>query len=122
MIGVARTFLIASILFGLAGMLIGLMMGISGDHSVMPAHAHVMVLGWLSFAVFAVLYHLFPAAARSLWAKLHCGLALVSAAVMFVAVYLIHGGIAQVDALAGISSIAYAVSFVLFAIAMRPAL
>ena len=111
MIGTARSFFICSIAFGLLGMLLGLAMAISQDHSAMPAHAHILVIGWLSFAVFGLFYHLFPAAAASLAARVHCVLALVSAPVLFVAVYLVHTGNTAVEPLAAISSVAYALSF-----------
>ncbi len=38
------------------GMIIGIWMGVSGDHTLGPAHAHLNVVGWLSMAVFGA-YH-----------------------------------------------------------------
>jgi hypothetical protein len=122
MIGTARVFFIGSIAFGLLGIVLGLAMAISQDHSAMPAHAHVLVIGWLSFAVFGFFYHLFPTAAASMAARIHCWLATVSAPLLFVAVYLVVTGNTAVEPLAATASIAYALSYVAFAAAAWPVL
>jgi len=36
-------------------------MGISQDHSTMPAHAHLNLLGWVPLLLFGIYYHLHPA-------------------------------------------------------------
>jgi hypothetical protein len=36
----------AAVVLAVAGMVWGLVMAISGDHSTMPAHAHLILLGW----------------------------------------------------------------------------
>jgi hypothetical protein len=122
MIGTARTFFVGSIGFRILGMLLGLAMAIRQDHSAMPAHAHILVIGWLSFAVFGLFYHLFPATASSLAARIHCWLATISAPLLFVGVYLVTTGNSAVEPLAATSAIAYAISFVAFAWAAWPAL
>jgi hypothetical protein len=38
------------------GMCLGIWMGVSGDHTLGPTHAHLNVIGWLTMAVFG-LYH-----------------------------------------------------------------
>ena len=122
MVGTARIFFVGGIAYGLLGMLVGLAMAIRQDHSAMPAHAHILVIGWLSFAVFGYFYHLFPAAAASVAARIHCWLASVSAPLLFVAVYLTVTGTSAVEPLAAMSAIAYALSFVAFAWAAWPAI
>ena len=122
MIGTARVFFVGSIAFGLLGMLLGLAMAIRQDHSAMPAHAHILVIGWLSFAVFGLFYHFFPTAAASVAARIHCWLAATAAPVLFIAVYLVVTGNTVVEPLAAISSIAYALSFLAFAWAAWPVL
>jgi drug/metabolite transporter (DMT)-like permease len=44
----------------LAGMIWGLQMAISNDHSAFPAHAHLNLLGWVSLFLFGVYYRLNP--------------------------------------------------------------
>src|SRR6185437_4655401 len=55
----------AAVVFVIVGMVWGLIMAISGDHSAMPAHAHLNLLGWVSLFLFGVFYHLHPAIDRS---------------------------------------------------------
>src|ERR1700730_4555329 len=51
----------AAVLVVIAGMIWGIVMGISQDHSTMPAHAHLNLLGWVSLFLFGIYYHLHPA-------------------------------------------------------------
>jgi hypothetical protein len=69
--GIARNFFTLAILYALAGMAIGIYMGMSQDHSQMPVHAHTMVAGWLMSSVFAFFYHLFPKAGLGMLAQAH---------------------------------------------------
>jgi len=50
----------AAVLFVIACMIWGIAMGISQDHSTMPAHAHLNLLGWVSLFLFGFYYHLHP--------------------------------------------------------------
>src|ERR1700726_2476503 len=51
----------AAVLMVVAGMIWGIVMGISQDHSTLPAHAHLNLLGWVSLFLFGIYYHLHPA-------------------------------------------------------------
>jgi hypothetical protein len=120
MTGVARTFFIASFVFGVAGLLLGLSMAMSGDHGQMPTHAHIMVVGWLSFAAFGLFYHLFPVAAAGLPARIHLWLAIVSFAVLVVSLYAVLAGNPGVEPAAATASIGYLLSFLTFIWAAWP--
>jgi len=48
----------AAVLYALAGMLLGIFMGASNDHSLAPVHAHMNLLGWASLAVMGAFYGL----------------------------------------------------------------
>lgn len=50
-------FAIASI-YALTGMLWGMHMGASGDHSMYPAHAHWNLLGWVTSALYGTYFAL----------------------------------------------------------------
>ena len=45
-----------AVLYALFGMVMGEVMASSGDHSLMPVHAHINVLGWVSLALFGIVY------------------------------------------------------------------
>src|SRR6516164_5004150 len=50
----------AAVAFLVAGLIWGLVMGISQDFSTMPAHAHLNLLGWVSLFLFGIYYRLHP--------------------------------------------------------------
>ena len=52
-----------AVLYALFGMVMGEIMGASGDHSQMPVHAHINVLGWVSLALFGIFYKSWPESA-----------------------------------------------------------
>src|ERR687894_233930 len=54
-----------AVLFVIAGMAMGIGMAASHDHSIMPAHAHLNLLGWVSLFLFGIYYKLHPALERS---------------------------------------------------------
>ena len=56
----ASRFFGSAIIYAVLGMTLGLVMGMTQDHSQMPTHAHLMLLGWVSFAIFGVFYQMFP--------------------------------------------------------------
>jgi cbb3-type cytochrome oxidase subunit 1 len=51
----------AAVLYALVGMLVGIHMGMSGDHRLAPAHAHWLLLGWVSLFLAGVFFRLYPA-------------------------------------------------------------
>jgi hypothetical protein len=122
--GFARAFFVSALIYGLAGLLLGLDMGIRHDHAELPTHAHIMVVGWVSFAIFAFFYDRFGHAVPPLLASLHFWLAQVSLVILVLGLWLIYAGHAEFDPLAAVGSIGYLASFAVFAvgafIAMRP--
>ena len=118
--GVARNFFTLAVIYAISGMMLGLSMAMSHDHSQMPTHAHIMVAGWVMSAVFAFFYHLVPAARNSKLATIHFWLAAVSSVGMVVGLYILYGGNPSIEPVLGISAMAYFAATVLFAfIALR---
>jgi hypothetical protein len=120
--GIARAFFAAAVVYGLLGLLLGLHMAITHDHGQLVTHAHIMVAGWLSFAVFGFFYHLAGAAVPRLLALSHFWLAQASLALLVVGLYLYYAGQTQFEPLAAIGALAYAASFLLFTMATLLAL
>lgn len=48
----------AAVLYALAGMLLGMIMGASNDHTLAPVHGHINLLGWASLALMGAFYGL----------------------------------------------------------------
>lgn len=69
---VSNAFFTVATLCGLAGMVWGSWMGISGDHSLHPAHAHLNLLGWVTLAIMGGFYALpgAPKAGTLAWVNL----------------------------------------------------
>ena len=55
-----KYFVLIALVYAIAGMLLGNVMGGSGDHTQMPTHAHINLVGWVSMALFGVFYHIWP--------------------------------------------------------------
>lgn len=118
----ARGFMAAAIVYGLVGIALGLMMAIAEDHAQIPTHAHANLIGWVSFFLFALYYQFFGEGVPRALAMAHFWSAQVSVPVLMVAIFLVHSGETQFVPLAAISSLAYAASFVIFAIIVLPKL
>jgi hypothetical protein len=114
--GFARAFFVSALIYGLAGLLLGLDMGIRQDHTELPTHAHIMVVGWVSFAIFAFFYHWFGHAVPPLLASLHFWLAQASHLILVLGLWLIYAGHVEFDPLAAVGSIGYLSSFAVFVV------
>jgi hypothetical protein len=120
--GVARNFFILAIIYAICGMILGLSMAISHDHTQMPVHAHTMVAGWLMSAVFAFFYHLFPTASASRLAPIHFWLTAVSGIALLVSLFFVLGGNPGVEPVTAISSIGFFLGMGLFVWIALPAI
>lgn len=120
--GLAARYFGSAIVYAILGMMLGLHMGISKDHSQMPTHAHILVVGWVSFALFGIFYHLFPSAAAGFLAKLQFWLAQLSLLILIVGLFLLFNGHQEADPLAAIGSIGLLISMILFGVIALPVL
>ncbi len=112
---VARWFFVSALFYGIAGMALGLHMAMSHNHGQLPTHAHIMVVGWLSFAVFGLFYHLFSKTVSALLSRVHFWAAQLSFLGLTVGLFLFYSGKTQYEPVAAISSLGYAASFLVFA-------
>ena len=64
----------SAVCFVIIGMIIGIIMAASGDHSVFPAHAHLNLLGWASLFLIGIFYRLHPALDTSRVALVQVGI------------------------------------------------
>ena len=60
---ISIAFFLAAVAYALVGMALGIVMGESGDHSAMPLHAHINLLGWASLAIMGAFYGIAGASA-----------------------------------------------------------
>jgi cbb3-type cytochrome oxidase subunit 1 len=118
--GIARGFLISAITYGVLGMLLGLHMGITHNHGQMPTHAHIMVIGWVSFFLFGIYYLQFGKITSRALSLVHFWTAQAAFVALASGLWLIYSGRNQFEPVAAISSTAYALSFLVFAAAALP--
>ena len=89
---VSRSFLVMGSLYLLVGIVLGMYMGGSGDHSLTPVHAHINLLGFTLMTLFGLAYHVMPNLAGGTLAKAHFWLHQVGAFVLLVALSLMISG------------------------------
>ena len=104
----------AAVLMAAAGMIWGIVMGISQDHATLPAHAHLNLLGWVSLFLFAIYYHLHPAVDRTALASLQVWVWITGTIIMTIGVALVHSGHEIGDPIAAVSSLVVLVDLLTF--------
>ena len=103
-----------ALLMAAAGMIWGIVMGISQDHATLPAHAHLNLLGWVSLFLFGIYYHLHPAVDRSALASLQVWVWITGTIIMTIGVALVHSGHEIGDPIAAVSSLVVLVDLLTF--------
>ena len=120
MTGLAARFFGSAVVYAVLGMTLGLIMGITQDHGQLPTHAHLLVVGWVSFALFGLFYHLFPSAAANPLAKVHFWLAQASFIALVIGLFLIFGGRSGAEPIAAAASTGLLASMILFGVIALP--
>ena len=98
----------------LAGMLWGLQMAITDDHSAFPAHAHLNLLGFVALFLFGVFYRLNPVVEANRLALPQVWVWIVSTVVTVIGVGLVHTGHPVGDPIAAVGSLAIFADAIMF--------
>lgn len=64
-------FLKIAVVYFFVAVCLGLVMGIIQNFSFTSVHAHLNLLGWVSMAIFGIIYSIYPSAAETKLAKAH---------------------------------------------------
>lgn len=96
----------------LVGMIWGIQMSATHDHTLSPAHGHLNLLGFVGMSIFGTYYALSPSAAASALSKVHFGLALASILLLVPGIVLAITG--QGEILAKVGSVLAVLSMVVF--------
>lgn len=111
-----------AVLFVIVGMAMGIGMAITQNHSIMPAHAHLNLLGWVSLFLFGIYYERRPALDASRLAWIQVALWSIGTVLLTIAVAAIHLGHTAADPVAGIASLIVLAAMLMFAyFVFRPA-
>jgi hypothetical protein len=104
----------AAMLLVLAGMLWGLQMAITDDHSAFPAHAHLNLLGFVALFLFGIFYRLNPKIEASRLALPQVWIWIVSTVVLAIGVGLVHTGHPTGEPVAAVGSFAIFADAIVF--------
>jgi len=105
-----------AILYFVVATALGLFMGMSGDHGLVPVHAHLNLLGWASLALAGLLYDRFPAATATRLYPIHFWAYNATLPVAMIALAFVLRGSDGLAPFVGIVSIFLFASIVVFAV------
>ncbi|SDR24687.1 hypothetical protein SAMN05444161_2353 [Rhizobiales bacterium GAS191] len=108
-----RCFFALSLLFAVAGVVMGIIMGMREDFSLAPVHAHLNLVGFVTLALFGVAYRI-GWARKDSWAVTHFAIGAPGALILPIGMYLAMT--ANQPALAILGSILSLASLCLFLI------
>jgi hypothetical protein len=113
MTSTAKRFFATGAVFALVGMIWGIQMSATHDHSLSPAHGHLNLIGFVAMSVFGTYYALTPRAAAARLATVHYVLTVATVLVLTPGIALAITGNGEV--LAQIGSVLAVLSMALFA-------
>ncbi len=111
----AELYFKTAVIFFIIGISIGLKMAISEDHTVIGAHAHCNLLGWVSMALFGGYYALNPKKAERRIAMIQYYVYTLGVAIMVPALYMMLEGNMAMEPLVAVSSLIVFAGALLFA-------
>ena len=114
--GKTRVWYRLAIVYFVVATALGLYMGMTGSHGLIPVHAHLNLLGWASLALTGILYDRFPAATTTRLYPIHFWVYNITlpVAMLTLALLLLRGNEALVPVVGIVSLILFA-SIVVFA-------
>lgn len=111
---VSQLYFKTAVVFFLVGLGMGLHMAISGDHSVIGAHAHANLLGWVTSAVFGAYFALNPEKAQGRLPMVQYGVYVGGVVVMTPALYFMLLGNPGLEPLVAVASLVAFAGVLLF--------
>lgn len=97
--GFDRKFLLWAIAFAIVGLAMGIYMAASENHSLLVAHAHIMLVGFVVSLIYAIIHKLWlPAPGRGIAWVQHV-VHIASAIVLSLGLVLLYGGMLPADTL-----------------------
>ncbi len=89
---ISRNFLLIGIMYLLIGVLFGMYMGGSGDHTLAPLHAHINLLGFTLMTVFALVYKVFPSMTDGRLGLIHFWLHQIGTVILLIMLFMLFTG------------------------------
>lgn len=111
----ANWFLRLAVLYFVAGVSLGLYMGMTQDHTMHPVHAHLNLLGWVSLGLFGLFYRVVPEAAQTRLARAHFWTYVPAHFAMMVLLFELYRGHPAVEPFLGVAALVVGVGVLCFA-------
>jgi hypothetical protein len=115
-IGMGIKFIKVSVVYFVIGILLGMYMSMANQHVFASVHAHINLLGWLSFAVSGIIYHLFPRVGFSRLSIVHFWMHNIGLPPMMLGLFLLLSGAESYEFLIPIGAILVVLSVIVFAV------
>lgn len=110
---IPKMFFATGAIFALMGMVWGIQMSATHDHTLAPAHGHLNLIGFVAMSIFGTYYVLTPLAATATLARVHYSLSTLTVLVLTPGIALAIQE--QTEILAKLGSVLGVVSMALFA-------
>jgi cbb3-type cytochrome oxidase subunit 1 len=104
-----------AVIFAIAGFAMGIGMAISHNHSIMPAHAHLALMGWVSMFLFGLYYRLHPSVDRRVLAYAQASTWALGTLILVIGVAQIYLGNVTGEKIAAVGSSIVLVALLMFA-------
>jgi len=105
----------SAVCLGIVGMIIGIFMAASNNHSVYPAHAHLNLIGWVSLFLIGTFYRSHPSLDKSRVAIVQVGIWICGAIILTCGVAAIFLGRTDLEPIAIAGSLIVLGDMLLFA-------
>lgn len=112
----ASRWLMMAVVYFVIGIGLGIHMGKTSDFVLAPVHAHINLLGWVSMAIFAIIYHIVGNRMLNRLAALHFWLYQIGVPVMLVTLAFYLQGNKALEPVVGVSSIVVGIAVLVFAV------
>ena len=103
-------------LWMLLGLVLGIVMAASHDHTFSPVHVHTNLLGWVTLALTGMIYIAIPAMAENRFARLHVWLHALGLPVMMAALAAYSLGHSAAEPVIAVGAIAVAAGLACFTV------
>jgi len=111
----SRAWFCMAVIYFVIAVALGLVMGGTGDHSLLDVHAHLNLLGWVSMSLFGLIGSAYPAITQGRIAKWQFWLHNIGMPVMLAALAAQIKGVHGVSPLLGMGSVMVGIAVALFA-------
>ena len=105
-----------ALIYLIIGVVFGLVMSIKGNFQFASVHSHIGLMGWVVLAISGIIYCIFPDTGKTRLGYMHFWIFNIGLPVMLISLFLFKNGQLFFEPVLAISSIAYVIGVVCFAL------